>query len=155
MAPGIILSIIFFMAMALTAVSTTREAREGTMERCLVAGVKSVEVILSHVLSQICVMIVQVTLVLTLVFAVLKIPHQGSLALVAILTLLQGLSGMAYGLAISSVCTQEQTAIFLALATFIANLLISGERKINRIGISTNFLYHGPVLVPYAVEEYF
>lgn len=129
MAPGIILSIIFFMAMALTAVSTTREAREGTMERCLVTGVKSFEVISSHVFSQIFVMTLQVTFVLLVVLVGFQIPSQGSLYLVAGLTLLQGLSGMSYGLAISSICTDEQTAIFLALATFIANLLVSGESR--------------------------
>ena len=132
MAPGIILSIIFFMAMALTAVSTTREAREGTMERCLVAGVNPIEVITSHMLSQSFVMALQVTLVLLVVLVVFKIPSQGSLYLVVGLTLMQGLSGMSYGLAISSICSDEQTAMFLALATFIANILVSGRSRYER-----------------------
>ncbi|OQR77411.1 ABC transporter G family member 20-like, partial [Tropilaelaps mercedesae] len=126
MAPGIILSITYIMAVGLTAISIIMETREGTMERCWVAGVRPFEVVVSHVYSQFCVMVVQVTLLLIFIFLVFKIPLEGSLILVILLTLLQGLSGMTYGLVISSVCAEEQSAMMLALGTFYPNLLLSG-----------------------------
>lgn len=126
MAPGIILAITYFMAVGLTAISIIMEFREGTMERCWVAGVKPFEVVVSHVASQFFVMVVQVTLLLAFMFLVFKIPLGGSPILVILLTLLQGLCGMCYGLVISSICSVEQSAMMLALGTFFPNLLLSG-----------------------------
>ncbi|XP_022701989.1 ABC transporter G family member 20-like isoform X5 [Varroa jacobsoni] len=126
MAPGIILSITYIMAVGLTAISIIMETREGTMERCWVAGVRPFEVVVSHVYSQFCVMVVQVALLLLFIFLVFQIPLEGSLLLVILLTLLQGLSGMTYGLVISSICGDEQSAMMLALGTFYPNLLLSG-----------------------------
>ena len=127
MAPGIILCITYFMAVGLTAISIIMEFREGTMERCWVAGVKPFEVVASHVSSQFGIMLVQVTLLLAFMFLVFKMPLVGAPVLVILLTLLQGRCGMTYGLVISSICSLEQSAMMLALGTFFPNLLLSGE----------------------------
>ncbi|XP_028967869.1 ABC transporter G family member 20 [Galendromus occidentalis] len=126
MAPGIILSITYIMAVALTSISIIMESREGTMERCWVAGVKPFEVVGSHVISQFCVMSVQVASLLFFIFAIFGIPLEGSFINVVFLTFTQGLTGMTYGLVISSVCSEEQSAMMLALGTFYPNLLLSG-----------------------------
>nr|WMI51951.1 ABCE1 [Dermanyssus gallinae] len=126
MAPGIILSITYIMAVGLTSITIITETREGTMERCWVAGVRPFEVVLSHVYAQFSLLVVQVALLLVFTFGVFEMPLEGSLMLVISLTVLQGLCGMTYGLVISSVCTNEQSAMMLALGTFYANLLLSG-----------------------------
>ncbi|XP_028967853.1 ABC transporter G family member 20 [Galendromus occidentalis] len=126
MAPGIILSITYIMAVALTSISIIMESREGTMERCWVAGVKPFEVIGSHVISQFCVMCVQVASLLFFIFAIFGIPLEGSFITVVFLTFTQGLTGMTYGLVISSICSEEQSAMMLSLGSFYPNLLLSG-----------------------------
>ena len=61
MAPGVILSITYFMAVGLTALSFIIERKEGLLERSWVAGVTATEVMLAHVVAQFAVMVVQVS----------------------------------------------------------------------------------------------
>ncbi|KAH7932593.1 hypothetical protein HPB52_024289 [Rhipicephalus sanguineus] len=125
MAPGIIISITYIMAVGLTAISIVSEQKEGLLERSWVAGVRPFEVILSHVICQFLVMFVQVAGLLVFTFIVFEIPSRGPFVWVVLLTLLQG-CGMIYGLVISSMCVEENSAIMLALGSFYPNLLLSG-----------------------------
>jgi ABC-type multidrug transport system permease subunit len=126
MAPGVLLSIAFLAAVALTALSFVMERKEGLLERSLVAGVTSYEFLMSHVLTQMLVLGVQITLLLAFTFWVFRIPSQGPFIYVMLLTLLQGSCGMAYGLMISALCREENSATMLALGSFYPNLLLSG-----------------------------
>ncbi|KAL1467461.1 hypothetical protein MTO96_042163, partial [Rhipicephalus appendiculatus] len=117
MAPGIIISITYIMAVGLTAISIVSEQKEGLLERSWVAGVRPFEVILSHVICQFLVMFVQVAGLLVFTFIVFEIPSRGPFVWVVLLTLLQGCCGMIYGLVISSMCVEENSAIMLALGT--------------------------------------
>lgn len=126
MAPGIIISITYIMAVGLTAISIVSEQKEGLLERSWVAGVRPFEVILSHVVCQFLVMFVQVAGLLVFTFIVFEIPSRGPFIWVVLLTLLQGCCGMIYGLVISSMCVEENSAIMLALGSFYPNLLLSG-----------------------------
>lgn len=126
MAPGIIISITYIMAVGLTAISIVSEQKEGLLERSWVAGVRPFEVILAHVICQFLVMFVQVAGLLVFTFLVFEIPSRGPFVWVVLLTLLQGCCGMVYGLVISSMCVEENSAIMLALGSFYPNLLLSG-----------------------------
>ena len=126
MSPGVILSIIYFMAVGLTALSFVLERKEGLLDRSWVAGVTSTEVMLAHVITQFAVMFVQVVLVLLFMIYVFEIPSEGPIFWTVALALLQGLCGMSLGLVISAVCDTEQDAIQLALGSFYPNLLLSG-----------------------------
>ncbi|KAI0241754.1 ABC transporter G family member 20 [Lamellibrachia satsuma] len=126
MAPGIILSITFFMATGLTALSFVLERKQGLLDRSFVAGVTAVEVMLGHMCSQFLVLLVQVSLLLVFILAVFQVPFQGPLILVILLTLMQGLTGMALGLLISSICETEMSAIQCALGSVYPNMLLSG-----------------------------
>lgn len=127
MAPGVLLSIAFLAAVALTALAFVMERKEGLLERSLVAGVSSYEFLFSHVLTQLLVLCVQIALLLVFTFAVFGIPSSGHFAWVILLTLLQGSCGMAYGLMISALCKEENSATMLALGSFYPNLLLSGK----------------------------
>lgn len=126
MAPGVVLSIAFLAAVALTALAFVMERKEGLLERSLVAGVSSTEFMLSHVLTQLLVLSVQVALLLIFTFLVFEIPFRGHFIWVIILTILQGSCGMAFGLMISAICEEENSATMLALGSFYPNLLLSG-----------------------------
>lgn len=56
----------------------------------------------------------------------LQIPNEGSLALVISLIVLQGVTGISFGLVISSAIDDEQSANQAALGIFYPNLIISG-----------------------------
>ncbi|KAK3538124.1 hypothetical protein QTP70_030294, partial [Hemibagrus guttatus] len=66
------LSITFYLAVGLTALSFVLERKEGLLDRCWVAGVSSLETMLAHLFSQILVISVQITLLLLFILLVFK-----------------------------------------------------------------------------------
>merc|ERR1712024_42586 len=73
MAPGVILSITYFMAVGLTSISFIIERKEGLLDRSWISGVTSLEVMLAHVVAQFVVMVVQVTFVLVFMLLVFQV----------------------------------------------------------------------------------
>lgn len=61
-------------------------------------------------------------------------PNEGSLVLIIILILLQGVTGISFGLVISSAIDNEQSANQAALGIFYPNLIISGRPDRTRFG---------------------
>ncbi|XP_033122865.1 ABC transporter G family member 20-like, partial [Anneissia japonica] len=126
MAPGIIICIIFFLAVSLTSVTFVVERKEGLLDRAWVAGVTSTEVVLAHAFVQFFVMTVQTAVVLVFILSVFNIANEGSLLLVIVLALLQGVVGMGFGMVISAVCDNEVTAMQASLGSFFPLTLLSG-----------------------------
>lgn len=125
-APGVILTIVFFLAVALTSSALIIERMEGLLDRSWVAGVTPAEILFSHVVTQFVVMCGQTTLVLIFMILVFGVECKGDIGWVIILTILQGLCGMCFGFVISAVCELERNAIQLALGSFYPTLLLSG-----------------------------
>jgi len=125
-APGVILTIVFFLAVALTSSALIIERMEGLLDRSWVAGVTPVEILFSHVITQFVVMCGQTALVLIFMIVVFEVECKGDIFLVIILTILQGLCGMCFGFVISAICELERNAIQLALGSFYPTLLLSG-----------------------------
>ncbi|VEN61114.1 unnamed protein product [Callosobruchus maculatus] len=125
-APGVLLTIVFFLAVGLTATALIIERLDGLLNRAYVAGVTPSEILLSHVLTQFIIMVGQTILALIFMIAVFEVDCIGSMALVISITLLQGLCGMCFGFVISAVCSQERNAIQLALGSFYPAILLSG-----------------------------
>ncbi|KAK9541195.1 hypothetical protein VZT92_001258 [Zoarces viviparus] len=124
--PGAVLSITFYLAVGLTALSFVLERKEGLLDRCWVAGVSSLETMLAHLFSQLFVISVQIVLLLLFILLVFKLPNEGSLVLVVVLIVLQGITGISFGLVISAAIDDEQNANQAALGIFYPNLILSG-----------------------------
>ncbi|CAG9569104.1 unnamed protein product [Danaus chrysippus] len=125
-APGVILTIVFFLAVALTSSALIVERMEGLLDRSWVAGVSPGEILFSHVVTQFVVMCGQTALVLVFMILVFGVECNGNVLYVIALTLLQGLCGMCFGFVISAACELERNAIQLALGSFYPTLLLSG-----------------------------
>ncbi|XP_036143267.1 ABC transporter G family member 20 isoform X1 [Monomorium pharaonis] len=125
-APGVILTIVFFLAVALTSSALIIERMEGLLDRSWVAGVAPGEILFSHVVTQFVVMCGQTALVLIFMILVFGVECKGDIGWVIILTILQGLCGMCFGFVISAICELERNAIQLALGSFYPTLLLSG-----------------------------
>ncbi|XP_003696091.1 ABC transporter G family member 20 isoform X1 [Apis florea] len=125
-APGVILTIVFFLAVALTSSILIIERMEGLLDRSWVAGVLPAEIIFSHVITQFVVMCGQTALVLIVMLVAFTVECQGQVGWVIVLTILQGLCGMCFGFVISAICELERNAIQLALGSFYPTLLLSG-----------------------------
>ena len=61
-APGIMITIAFFISVGLTAMVFVNEKKEGTLERSWATGVTVTEVMLTHIISQSLIMVIQVRL---------------------------------------------------------------------------------------------
>lgn len=125
-APGVILTIVFFLAVALTSSVLIIERMEGLLDRSWVAGVTPFEILFSHVITQFVVMCGQTALVLIFMILVFGVECKGDVFSAVILTILQGLCGMCFGFVISAICELERNAIQLALGSFYPTLLLSG-----------------------------
>ncbi|XP_021913320.1 ABC transporter G family member 20 isoform X2 [Zootermopsis nevadensis] len=125
-APGVILTIVFFLAVALTSSALIIERMEGLLDRSWVAGVTPFEILFSHVITQFVVMCGQTALVLIFMIIVFGVECKGNVLSAVILTILQGLCGMCFGFVISAICELERNAIQLALGSFYPTLLLSG-----------------------------
>ncbi|KAI5645572.1 ABC-2 type transporter domain-containing protein [Phthorimaea operculella] len=94
--PGVILTIIFFLAVALTSGAMLAERNEGILERSLVSGITGTEILFSHVLVQMLVMVIQSGAVLLIGFVFFGLTIRGPIGWVIILTLITGLCGMTF-----------------------------------------------------------
>lgn len=90
-------SIIFFMSVALTGSAFITERKEGMLNRTLVSGVTTGEIITAHLLTQYVIMAGQTILVLAVMVWIFQVEILGSVTSAVVLTLFQGTCGMAYG----------------------------------------------------------
>lgn len=126
MAPGVVISISYVMATGLTALAFILERRDGLLERSLVSGVGTSQILLAHAVNQVVVMVIQICLVLGCTFFVFEIPSRGPFFWVVLLILLQGCTGMGFGLLVSAICNEENTAVMMVVGTFYTNLILAG-----------------------------
>ena len=124
--PGIIVIIIYFLAVALTGEAFITERSTGLLERSRVAGVQPSEILASHIMTQCGVMIIQTAITLSFILLVFNIPCAGPVPWLAVITLLQGFAGMSFGFLISSLCDSEALAMQLSIGSFYPCLLLSG-----------------------------
>uniref|UniRef100_A0A3P9DPF9 ABC transporter G family member 20 n=1 Tax=Maylandia zebra TaxID=106582 RepID=A0A3P9DPF9_9CICH len=122
--PGSALSITFYLAVGLTALSFVLERKEGLLDRCWVAGEPSKLTLLPH--SHLVIFFLPLLFISFSLSLSLQNPNEGSLVLVIILMVLEGVTGISLGLVISSAIDDEQSANQAALGIFYPNLILSG-----------------------------
>jgi ABC-type multidrug transport system permease subunit len=113
LAPGYVISIIFISPMVLTAYFLIKDQMNGLLERCLSTGTSGLEVLLSHFITQMKVLVLQELLVLTVTFFIFGIPIRGPVMLLLLMVYLQGVVGISLGLLISAICPNAISAILL------------------------------------------
>ncbi|KAF5286473.1 hypothetical protein FQR65_LT12556 [Abscondita terminalis] len=127
--PGITLTLIFIFSAAMSACSLLIERNEGILERSLVMGVKSFELLVSHIVCDAFVLVCQVVLILICGFTIFGLTLQGSILLVFALCVLTGFCGMCFaflGFALSSTLNNETTAVHIITGMATPLVLLSG-----------------------------
>ncbi|CAF3657840.1 unnamed protein product [Rotaria sp. Silwood1] len=119
-------SVIFFLAIGLTALIFVVEKKEGLLERSWIAGVTTIEVMFAHIIVKFFIQAIQIILLLVFADFIFKVEIKGSVFLAAALIFLEGLCGMSYGLLISSLCEQEIEVMQVALGSVFPVFLASG-----------------------------
>ena len=126
MAPGVIILIAYYATTALTALSLVLERKDGLLERSLVAGVNSLEFLVSHIMTQTLVLTIQEILMLITTFYIFEVPSRGPMIWVFALTFFQGVAGVMFGLFISSLCADEVSAAMLGMGSFFPTIMLGG-----------------------------
>ncbi|KAG5319387.1 ABCGK protein, partial [Pseudoatta argentina] len=125
-APGVILTIIFFLSVALTSGAMLLERNEGLLERSLVSGVTGTEILFGQVITQFTVMFGQVVMVLIVSFAIFKVTCEGDIGWITVLITLTGLCGMCFGFVIACFCDNERNATYVAMGSFLPIVMLCG-----------------------------
>ncbi|XP_058807802.1 ABC transporter G family member 23 [Phymastichus coffea] len=125
-APGVVLTIIFFLSVALTSGAMLLERNEGLLERSLVVGVTGPEILFGQVVTQFVVMLGQTIMVLIVAFAVFNVTCKGDIIWVTILTILSGFCGMCFGFVVACSCENERSATYMAMGSFLPIVMLCG-----------------------------
>lgn len=126
MAPGLIMSLIFFLATSLTSSILITERNEGIWDRSIVAGVTTTEILIAHIISQLVCMFTQMTIILTLAFWAFDVPCDGNMVTVIVIVGLQGFCGMCFGFLVSAACDNLTTANYFSLGSFYPYIFLCG-----------------------------
>ena len=81
----------------LTGEAFIQERKDGLLHRSWVAGVLPAEIVFAQIATQIFVLVGQTAVALLMTLVVFGISCEGSIGIVIVVTLLQGIAGMCYG----------------------------------------------------------
>jgi ABC-2 type transport system permease protein len=124
--PGLMVIVLIFSTVFVTALSLTRERERGTMENLLAMPVRPVEVMLAKVVPYIAVGYVQVVLILIAATLAFELPVRGSVALLLLALGLFIAGNLAFGITISTLSTNQMQAIQFAQFTLLPQIFLSG-----------------------------
>lgn len=127
MVPGVMAMVLMLVCTMMTAITIVREKEMGTMEVMLVSPLKPFLIIVAKAVPYLLLSIVNISTILLLSVFVLKVPINGSLALLVFESVLFTLTCLAFGLLISSSTDSQQTAMFISLmGMFLPTIMLSG-----------------------------
>ncbi|OXA59297.1 ABC transporter G family member 20 isoform X2 [Folsomia candida] len=125
-APGVLLAMVFFFPLCSSGVSYIWDKKQGTLERSMVAGVQSWEVMASFFVTEGIVLVIQCIFSFSIIIYLFNIEILGSTSLAIGITFMMGLGGVSMGFLIASFCDEEIEAVMIAIASFFPNIILSG-----------------------------
>lgn len=126
MIPGLIGLILQTQAVILTSFAVVRERERGTLEQLIVTPIRSWELMLGKILPFIVIAFLQMGVALAVGTLWFKVPINGSLALLLVLSLVFLTSALGIGLLISSISTTQAQAMQASLFVMLPSILLSG-----------------------------
>jgi len=121
--PAVIGVIVMLMCLLLTALAVVREREVGTLEQLLVSPLTPAELMLGKTIPVAGIAMLQITLVTTVALLWFDIPFRGSVGTLALAAVLFILTGLSFGLFISTISATQQEA-FLAMFLFVLPAII-------------------------------
>lgn len=124
--PGLLGVILTMTMMLFTALAVTREIERGTMESLLAMPIRPVEIMLGKILPFVLVGGLQMALILGAAKGLFDVPFDGSLPVLAGLTVLFIIANLSIGYTFSTVAANQLQAVQMTFLFFLPNLLLSG-----------------------------
>ncbi|CAG9760963.1 unnamed protein product [Ceutorhynchus assimilis] len=125
--PGMVIMLIYLLGTTMTCQIITRERIEGVWDRSIIAGVSALEITLSHLILQCCVMLVECLEVQVMLYFITEVEFVGNRWIIFALIYLQGVAGMAYGFLVSTVCEDSTQANLACTGGYLPLTLICGN----------------------------
>ncbi len=125
--PGLIAVIILLISALLTSIAIAREKERGTFEQILVSPVRASQIILGKVIPYIVLGFLDSTIILVIGHYWFQVPVEGSVLLLLLTLILYLLTGLSFGLFVSTITDSQRTAMLIALLmTILPTILLSG-----------------------------
>ncbi|KAG5313795.1 ABCGK protein, partial [Acromyrmex insinuator] len=118
-APSFILILIFSLANTVSTSLIIADRLEGIWNRSIVQGVKTDEILVSHILIQSIIIIIHTAMIMLLYFSIWELECKGSIFDIIILTFLMGFCGLMYGFVISIMWKDYVMANFTSTGSFV------------------------------------
>lgn len=125
-AAGLLASLTYIMAAGLTTFIMVVERSAGILERTYTSGINPVAYLLAHALFRSLVMMAQIAVVMFLTFYILRQPLVGSGWLAYLMLMTLNLTGISYGLLISSLVTDQNGAALTIVSSLVVKITMSG-----------------------------
>ncbi|XP_011871778.1 PREDICTED: ABC transporter G family member 20-like [Vollenhovia emeryi] len=103
------------------------ERLEGVWNRSIVQGVKTEEILLSHIVVESIILVIQTITVILIVFPIWGLECRGSIFTVFVLVFLNGFCGLCYGFIISTFCTTLVSALICSTGSFLPMIATNGS----------------------------
>lgn len=87
----------FFLGTTITSTIIITDRLEGVWDRSIVAGVTSMEILITHFLLQMFLIFLQMIEIVVITFGFYGLEYMGSIFAIVVIVALQGLCGMSYG----------------------------------------------------------
>uniref|UniRef100_T1J8M5 Uncharacterized protein n=1 Tax=Strigamia maritima TaxID=126957 RepID=T1J8M5_STRMM len=124
---GLLVAIVFFMAVCLTATSFILDKKEGLLERIYISGASASEVLIGHIIPQCGLIVFQTTIILLLTTQVFEVENKGNAGLLILLVFFQGFCGITCGYFISTISNDIPAALMIAFGCYLPLSYTSGS----------------------------
>lgn len=124
--PGLIGLILQNITVMLTAFTLVREREKGTLEQLIVTPIKPMELMIGKLVPYIVIAIIDVSLALIINTFWFKVPIQGSLLLLLLLSTIFLVAALGIGLFISTIASNQLQAMQVTMAFILPSVLLSG-----------------------------
>ncbi|KAL6262617.1 hypothetical protein P5V15_005410 [Pogonomyrmex californicus] len=126
MIPPFMLTLGFFLATTISTTLIITDRSEGVWNRSLVQGVKTIEILMSHILTQSILLVIHASITMCIFFAIYNLECKGSTVTVFFLLFLSSFDGLMYGFFISIMCKNHTMAHYSSAGSFFPLILLNG-----------------------------
>jgi ABC-2 type transport system permease protein len=125
--PGLMGMLMMIICALMTSISIVREKENGTMEILLISPLRPTSIVLAKAVPYFVVSMIDVILILLIAHFIMGVPIVGSIFTILILSVVFTLAALSLGLLVSSLTSDQQTAMIIALlGTMVPSMLLSG-----------------------------
>ncbi|XP_024214029.1 ABC transporter G family member 23 isoform X2 [Halyomorpha halys] len=127
MLPPYFSSVVFYTTMMYTSTAIIMERNSGLFERSQAAGLTIVEILITQVVMQFLVMIVQNILSFFMLYVIDQYTMRGSMVLGFFLIILVQFCGMSYGFFLSVIISAEKNVAYAGIFTILSLFMLTGS----------------------------